>query len=574
MSFSSLLRLLWTLACTLGATCSLPAGEALGRADFLAANGPWIRREAGRGDAVLLRGTNIGGWLMHESWMSPIGHCPLSRAGWLAEGSEPGAEALLDGRESTTWLPQERGVSLLLRLPGPGTFDQLRLHLAAESTDMPALRLEAALASGAWQTQELSVERSGQSLLLKLKDGCTADRLRLSVPEGALLPGLSELDLMQDDDYTARQTLERRFGWEQSVHLIRAYHRIWFNERDLDELAGMNLNLLRIPMNWLDFTDERGTWRKDAFVTLDWIIAECSRRGIYVLLDMHAVPGGADPWDSSGRAGNDGTGYNPNGFWSDPTRQELLARIWTGIARHYRGNPAVAGYDLVNEPLLSYDETEPAKREATAARKGAMYDRLYRAVREADPEHIVVIGAFAVPPPAHSSELGSVSGFLSITPPATHGWTNVVYQTHHYDMAHPNDEAAQRRLVDEALADLRTHREAWQVPVYAGEYCLYQFPEVWRRWMSGLSESGMAWTNWTYKVRGSEPSKGGGNWGFFNDNSAPVPDLERDSEEEILRKWEAFSSARFHRNQPFIDLVGAASREGASHLQEARPWAR
>jgi len=563
------LRVLWTLGCTLGAACSLPAAEALGPSDFIAADGPWLRRESGHGEAVLLRGTNIGGWLMHESWMSPIGLSPLAREGWKIEAPGGTPESALDGDVCTTWLPPQEGAVLVLRTPGPSTFDRVRLLLSSAPAVAPTVALEYALAGGGWKPLEFATELSGSELSLRLKDGCTADALRMRVP--ASFPVLAEWELLQDDDHTARATLERRFGWEHTARLIRAYHRIWFNEQDLDELAAMHFNLLRVPMNWLDFTDERGVWRKDAFATLDWLVAECGRRGIYVLLDMHAVPGGADPWDSSGHAGNDGTGYNPNGFWSDPAKQALLAKIWEGIARHYRANPAVAGYDLVNEPLLSYDENLPDKREEASVRKGLMYDRLYRAVRTADPEHLVVIEAFSVPPPANSATLGSVSGFLAITPPTVHGWTNVLYQTHHYDMAHPEDEAAQQRLVDEALADIRAHREAWGVPVYAGEYCLYQFPAVWRRWMLGLSELGVAWSNWTYKVRGSKPSEGGGNWGFFNNNAAPVPDLARDSEEEILRKWEAFGSAHFHRNQPFIELVGEASREGARRLKEARP---
>ena len=70
-----------TLVATL-AVAAAPAAQAdLGASDFLKANGKFLRNNSGTGDIVTLRGTNLGGWLTYEDWMSPLGEFALNRAG-------------------------------------------------------------------------------------------------------------------------------------------------------------------------------------------------------------------------------------------------------------------------------------------------------------------------------------------------------------------------------------------------------------------------------------------------------------------------------------------------------------
>jgi hypothetical protein len=76
---------------------ALPAAADLGASDFLKANGKFLRRDAGNGDIVTLRGTNLGGWLTYEDWMSPLGEFALNRSGWSASAS------LSTGRPVVFW---------------------------------------------------------------------------------------------------------------------------------------------------------------------------------------------------------------------------------------------------------------------------------------------------------------------------------------------------------------------------------------------------------------------------------------------------------------------------------------
>ena len=162
---------------------------------------------------------------------------------------------------------------------------------------------------------------------------------------------------------------------------------------------------------------------------------------------------------------------------------------------------------------------------------------------------------YTVAPPDNTAYIGTSSGFAGITPPAYHGWTNVVYQTHHYDMPNAHSREAQHRLVAGALKDIARFQKEWNVPVYTGEYSLYGFYDVWAEWMAGLNALNVSWTNWTYKVRGVADEPGGGNWGFYNNNQNTVPDISNDSADTIAAKWSRFGTADFTRNSQLIDVV-------------------
>jgi aryl-phospho-beta-D-glucosidase BglC (GH1 family) len=536
----------------------------LGPADFLKVDGMVLKREGGKGAVVTLRGTNLGGWFVQEGWMSPNGYGAIARDGWLASGSGANPAAALDGDAKTAWTagPAKEGVDgFTLHLGRLTAFDRVALAVGQADGDLRQELMFEVSKDGANWTPALAqrTETVAGEWLVSLDQMYTARELRIRRRGEAFRAwSVAEINLHQNDDFTVRMALQRRFGRKVADELLGGYQDAWFGERDLDNIRDWGMNVVRIPMNWLEFVEPDGVWKANAWTKLDRVIRGCGARHIYVILDLHAAPGGASPWASSGRAGDDGTGQNPNGFWTDPRCQELTGQIWTRIAEHYRGNPAVAGYDLVNEPVCSYDE-RPGKGEqysAAALKKSEMFDRLYRAVRAVDPDHIIFVAAFMMAPPDDPAYIGTPSAFAGIAPPSLHGWTNVVYQTHHYDMLNAKSRDAQHRLVVGALKDIARFQKEWNVPVYAGEYSLYGFYDVWAEWMAGLNALNVSWTNWTYKVRGTPAEPGGGDWGFYNNNQNAVPDINNDSADTIAAKWSRFGTAEFTRNDRLIDVVG------------------
>lgn len=549
----------WLVALSaLSATAAVRA--AFADADFLQASGPVIRREHGHGAIVTLRGTNLGGWFLQEPWMCPIGTGRVLRAGWRAEVNGAAKPALLDGDGHTSATIDSGAVTIAFGRWQ--AFDGVVLRTSAPPGQPRDWSLSVLGKNGAWRDAAVDrLDEAAGELTLTLAGGLTAQALRIRRVGPGPWP-LAEVNLTQADDYTIRSTLLARFGATKADELLRVYQSHWITERDFDEVRDWGMNVVRVPLNWLDFLSEAGEWKPRAWERLDWLLRACDQRNIYVILDLHGVPGGASPWASSGRAGDDGTGQNPNGFWTDPRCLALTEKLWAGIAARYRHRAVVAGYDLVNEPVRQFDEVvgEPGKFSAAILAKTAILDRLYRAVRRADPEHMIFMAAFTTLPP----EAKGRTEFDGITPPQTHGWTNVVYQTHHYDMANANDHDAQQRLVEHALREIVAHQQKWNVPLYAGEFSLYHFDDVWRKWLSGLNAAHISWTNWTYKVRKGATEPGGGNWGYFNSYLGPTPDVAHDTADEIAHAWAQPVTSRFARNDHLIQLVREFTRHSSA----------
>ena len=115
--------------------------------------------------------------------------------------------------------------------------------------------------------------------------------------------------------------------------------------------------------------------------------------------------------------------------------------IWQAIAAHFRGQPGVAMYDLLNEPTGAPSQ----------AALWGMYDRLYQAVRAVDPDHAISM----------EGTWGSWN-WDTLPNPAAFGWTNVVYQMHEYAWASTGDPAGVMAGTDRQVSDFLAHR-SWNV---------------------------------------------------------------------------------------------------------------
>lgn len=74
MNIKGVLAVVLATALSLGSWVFQPAvSYGLEASDFLKTSGIVIKNNYGTGSVVNLRGTNLGGWLLQESWMSPLG---------------------------------------------------------------------------------------------------------------------------------------------------------------------------------------------------------------------------------------------------------------------------------------------------------------------------------------------------------------------------------------------------------------------------------------------------------------------------------------------------------------------
>ncbi|WP_207911057.1 ricin-type beta-trefoil lectin domain protein [Roseateles saccharophilus] len=331
------------------------------------------------------------------------------------------------------------------------------------------------------------------------------------------------------DTYSVMRTLNSRFGVAAQQALLKTYQQSWITASDLDNIKAAGFNTVRVPVWWgqfypLDNVSNSG-WRADAFDMLDWLVDACAQRGLYVVIVMHGAVGGQSASDTTGQA-------NLNTYWTDANNQGNTGFMWWQIANHYKGNPTVAGYDLLNEPTGA----------PNAAAVISAYDSLYSTVRSADPDHIVYIeGTF-----------GNWNWDM-LPSPALHNWTNVVYQMHEYQYSNMSD-ASVRAGADKQVADFNNHA-SWNVPAYIGEFNDFgNGATTWQYTVDTYNNAGLSWTMWSYKATHGLPTD---SWGFYDPTYWPqTPDISTDSQATIASKWAQWTTAKSFAKNPALGIDG------------------
>lgn len=306
---------------------------------------------------------------------------------------------------------------------------------------------------------------------------------------------------------------ERGFTEEQIQELFDTYQDNWFTTTDLDILQEMKINCLRVPFWYRNFMkDEQGTWitgddfdSNPGFKRLDWVIEECGKRGIYVVLDCHGAPGGQSMDHSCGT-------LKRNDLYDSPELRQVFRELWIRVAERYKGNPVVAAYDIMNEPQNNggYEGEHaypPGSREALE-RTYSVYDEIYHAIRSVDPDHVITMEA--------------IWEGKCLPDPAEYGWENLLYQMHLYDRT--------KNMIELRINELKSFRSRYGTAVYVGEFNCDPYEEY---AMRRFNEEGISWTTWAYK--GSKQSVGN-NWFLFV-KQLPSADSTKDSFEEIKEKW-------------------------------------
>jgi hypothetical protein len=176
-------------------------------------------------------------------------------------------------------------------------------------------------------------------------------------------------------------------GPDEAGAFWRAYQDSFITRDDIQYLKRIGINSVRLPFDYRLFADEYylGSREQRGFELLDRAVGWCREAGIYVVLDMHCAPGTQGGWSTD-------DGYLKPWLFEEngePSRRQLID-IWVSIARHYAGEPAVLGYDLLGEPITQYCDTARLN-----PRLEPLYKRVVAEIRKVDREHIIFLeGAF------------------------------------------------------------------------------------------------------------------------------------------------------------------------------------
>jgi hypothetical protein len=251
-------------------------------------------------------------------------------------------------------------------------------------------------------------------------------------------------------------------GPDEARAFWKGFRAAWVTREDIHYLKQIGMDHVRVPFNYRILTpeDQAEVWLPEGFALLDQVIAWSKAEGLYVILDMHAAPGGQ-------------TGRNIDDGWTHPwlfesaEAQERTIAIWRKLAERYKDEPAVLGYDLLNEPLPNgYEELNP--------RLEPFYKKLTAAVREVDPEHVVFLGGAQWD-----------TNFSAFGPPFA---PNLAYTFHKY----------WNETTDASIQKFLDFREKHGAPIWLGES-----GENEDAWVADcvklMDRHGIGWTFWPYK---------------------------------------------------------------------------
>ena len=268
--------------------------------------------------------------------------------------------------------------------------------------------------------------------------------------------------------YQIKEHITDLIGEEQTNQFYAKWLENHVTKQDIDSLKAWGFNMVRLPMHYNLFTlpieeepvEGQQTWLETGFILTDSLISWCKANQMYVILDLHAAPGG----QGMDRGISD---YNPEkpSLWESKANRDKTVALWKRLAERYSDEVWVAGYDLLNEPNWEMNGNIPLRD---------LYFEITDSIRSVDTNHIIFIECnwFA-------------NDFTALTPP----WDdNMVYSPHKYWSI--NDKASIQWVLN--------IRDNFNVPLFFGESG--ENSNVWFRDAIFLFEDeGIGWAWWPLK---------------------------------------------------------------------------
>ncbi|MEZ0069264.1 hypothetical protein ABIA32_005308 [Streptacidiphilus sp. MAP12-20] len=267
---------------------------------------------------------------------------------------------------------------------------------------------------------------------------------------------------------------------------------------DFAAMASLGFDVVRLDISWSALEPSRGRYDQAYLDKIRATVAMAAKHGLYTDLDLHedawgpalaapagtSCPAGTTPalgydgapaWatltDGASRCQNLSRDLTPanarafTAFYHDTDGiQTELTRTWALLARTFAGDPAVAGYGLLNEPGIGEDP--PA---TSSVLLGAYYHRAVQAIRTAESQ---ATGGFPHLAFVEPSVLWSGLGFDAAPPRGFSTDPYLVFAPHLYSQSITMDQSLGLTLVsvERGFALAEQQAKAYGMPLWSGEW--------------------------------------------------------------------------------------------------------
>jgi hypothetical protein len=250
--------------------------------------------------------------------------------------------------------------------------------------------------------------------------------------------------------YIIREKIQELVGEEKTKKFYDAWLLNHTTKTDIDSMASWGFNSIRLPMHYNLFTlpvDKepvagKDTWLEKGFAMTDSLLKWCSQNKMYLILDLHATPGG----QGNDLPISDRDPAKPS-LWESEANQQKMIALWKKLAARYAHEEWIGGYDIINEPNWGFDDAKDIR--GTEEKNNVPLQKLMmaitKAIRTVDKNHIIIIEGN-----------GFGNNYRGITPT----WDdNLVMSFHKY--GNFNTTAAIQHFLD--------LREQFNIPLWLGE---------------------------------------------------------------------------------------------------------
>lgn len=149
------------------------------------------------------------------------------------------------------------------------------------------------------------------------------------------------------DEWTFCSTL----GKAKCASVLQDHWKSYYQELDILAAAEVGINLLRIPIGFwalIDPTSDEPYVKSTQMDNVDRIMGYAAEQGMYVILDLHGLPGSQNGKDHSGHAG-------PINWYSATNQQRSIDAV-TALAKfatNSQNGRVVAAIEVNNEPNVT-----------------------------------------------------------------------------------------------------------------------------------------------------------------------------------------------------------------------------